>query len=181
MQTTNAVVSTAPRTSARARSWFARATKHVGAFGLTAALGLGALGAVAQQCNPPSSQRSQVVNITNQRRADYGIRGVSADSRLMQAAQAHSEDQARRRTMTHTGSNGSNAGQRISNAGYRWSTWCENVAAGYGSASSVMSGWMGSSSHRSCLLNSSMTNIGVGLAYSSDGTPYWTLVMARPG
>ena len=35
--------------------------------------------------------------------------------------------------MTHTGSNGSNAGDRIRAAGYSPSTWGENVAAGYSS------------------------------------------------
>ena len=33
--------------------------------------------------------------------------------------------------MTHTGSDGSDAGQRISREGYRWSAWGENVAVGY--------------------------------------------------
>ena len=33
--------------------------------------------------------------------------------------------------MTHTGSDGSDAGQRISREGYRWSAWGENVAMGY--------------------------------------------------
>ena len=59
--------------------------------------------------------------------------------------------------------------------------WAENVAAGSPTAADVMSAWMGSGAHRTNILNSSAVHIGVGLAYSSNGTPYWTMVLARSG
>jgi uncharacterized protein YkwD len=80
--------------------------------------------------------------------------------------------------MTHTGSNGSDAGDRIRAAGYQPSTWGENVAAGYTSASSVVAGWMGSSGHRANILNPAFTEIGVASATAADGTRYWTMVLA---
>lgn len=165
---------------ARPRRWLARLSSTVGAFGMTAALGLGAIGALAQQCAPPPSPQQQVVDIANQRRAERGIGPLRVHSSLSTAAQNHSADQARMRRMTHTGSDGSSAGTRISRTGYRWSSWAENVAAGQPDATSVMSSWMGSSGHRANILNSGLTQIGVGLAYSSNGTPYWTMVLARP-
>lgn len=82
------------------------------------------------------------------------------------------------RQMTHTGSDGSDAGTRISRAGYAAGTWGENVAAGFGSADSVVEGWMNSSGHRANILNGAYTQIGVAVAYSADGTPYWTMVLA---
>jgi uncharacterized protein YkwD len=81
-------------------------------------------------------------------------------------------------TMTHTGSDGSNAGTRIARAGFAAGAWGENVAAGYGSAASVVTGWMGSTGHRENILNGAFTQIGVGYALGSDGTPYWTMVLA---
>lgn len=80
--------------------------------------------------------------------------------------------------MSHTGSDGSNAGTRIARAGFDASTWGENVAAGYTSAGSVVNGWMGSTGHRDNILDPSFTHIGVARAQASDGTVYWTMVLA---
>jgi uncharacterized protein YkwD len=141
-----------------------------------------------QQCAPapapataaPSAALQQVVDLTNQERAANGLPALSVDGRLSAAAQVQSNDQAARDQMSHDGSDGSNAGDRVSAQGYSWSAWAENVAMGYPDAPSVMSGWMGSDGHRRNVLSVNVTQIGVGLAYAADGTPYWTQVFARP-
>jgi len=125
-----------------------------------------------------SDLASAVIAITNGERAAAGLGPVTAHSALMTAALAHSEDQASMRRMTHTGSDGSNAGQRIERAGYAWRTWAENVAMGYDTAASVMSGWMGSPGHRVNILNRSMVHIGVAVVTGGDGHRYWTMVLA---
>jgi uncharacterized protein YkwD len=127
---------------------------------------------------PPASTSNDAIAITNQERANAGLAPLSANGSLNTAAAVHSADQAARNQMTHTGSNGSNAGDRIRAAGYQPSTWGENVAAGYSSASSVVAGWMGSSGHRANILNPAFTQIGVASATSADGTRYWTMVLA---
>jgi uncharacterized protein YkwD len=123
----------------------------------------------------------QVVDLTNARRAENGLGAVSFNAALTNAAQAHSADQAASGTMSHSGTDGSNPGDRIARAGYRASTWAENVAAGYADAAAVMNGWMNSSGHRANILSGNFTQIGIGLAYSANGTPYWTMDLARPG
>ncbi len=50
---------------------------------------------------------------------------------LTQASLVHSEDMVALNFFSHTGSNGSSAGQRATAAGYVWSTWGENIAAGH--------------------------------------------------
>jgi uncharacterized protein YkwD len=107
-----------------------------------------------------------------------GLAPLTAHSAVEQAALIHSIDQARMNQMSHTGSDGSNGGTRLTRAGYTWSTWGENVAAGYGSASSVVAGWMGSSGHRANIVNPSFVHVGVAVAYAADGTPYWTMLLA---
>ena len=140
-----------------------------------------------QQCAPapapaaaPSTALQQVVDLTNRQRAASGLPALSVDARLSAAAQVQSNDQAARDQMSHDGSDGSNAGDRISWQGYSWSAWAENVAMGYPDAPSVMSGWMNSDGHRRNVLSANVSQIGVGLAYAADGTPYWTQVFARP-
>ena len=49
---------------------------------------------------------------------------------------------------------------------------------GYPDAASVMDGWMNSPGHRANILSANVTQIGVGLAYAADGSPYWTMDFA---
>jgi uncharacterized protein YkwD len=105
---------------------------------------------------------------------------VVQNSRLNNAAYAHAADMARRRHMSHTGSDGSNAGTRISRTGYRWWTWGENVAAGQTTVAQVMGAWYQSLPHRRIMLNPNFRQMGLGRAYAADGTQYWCLVFATP-
>lgn len=168
---------------ARWQAWLRHVlTNHLGAFGVTAVLTLGVGGQLMAQCAPPApaTPQQQVVDLVNQRRASAGLPALRVDGRLTNAAQAHSHDQARRAVMSHIGSDGSTIGTRVTRAGYAWSRASENVGAGQPNAASIVNGWMNSGSHRANVLDRNVIHIGIGLAYSSNGTPYWTMVAARP-
>jgi uncharacterized protein YkwD len=162
-----------------------RLTTRMGAFGMTLVLSLGAAGGLVQQCTPPPPPLVEVYGVqepivasVNWHRANAGIAGVTVDSRLTSAAQSHANDMANRRRMTHTGSDGSNGGQRIWRYGYGAFTWAENVAAGQPTAEDVMRAWMNSAGHRANIMNGRMVNIGVAAARGSNGVMYWTMVLA---
>lgn len=125
-----------------------------------------------------TAQTTQVVELVNEERAKAGCGALSIDDKLMTAAQRHSQDQADNRNMSHTGSDGSDPGQRIDRVGYTWQTYGENVAWNQQSPAAVMEAWMNSPGHRANILNCTFTEIGVGVA-SSNG-PYWTQVFAKP-
>ena len=125
------------------------------------------------------AQQQQVLDLVNAERTSRGLAPLSSDVRLADAAQGHSADQAARSTMSHTGADGSNAGQRIDRTGFSANWWGENVAMGYGSPQSVMAAWMASPGHRANIHSTNATHLGVGLAWSSSGAPYWTQVFAR--
>jgi uncharacterized protein YkwD len=84
---------------------------------------------------------------------------------------------AARNRLTHTGSDGSNAGQRITRAGFRWSSWAENIAVGYTSSSAVVWAWLNSPGHRANMLNPRFRWMGVGIAYG-HGRTWWCVVFA---
>lgn len=157
---------------------------NLGAFGMTAVLGLVGLGTVAQQCAPPppivqvEGVQSGAVNLVNGYRSAAGLVPLVIDSRLTSAAQRHANDMANRRVMTHTGSDGSNAGQRIALYGYGATMWAENVAAGYATPVDAVNAWMNSSGHRANILNPQLVNIGVAAATGSNGVTYWAMVFA---
>lgn len=125
---------------------------------------------------------TEMLQRVNAERAAVGAAPLRLCSRLTFAAQAHSQDQAWRSVMSHTGSNGSTMVQRVESAGYRnWSALAENVAAGQPHVQSVMNAWMGSSGHRTNLLSRSYEHVGFGLAASRSGANYWTQNFGRSG
>jgi uncharacterized protein YkwD len=119
-----------------------------------------------------------VVDLVNDQREKAGCRRVRNDDRLHDAARAHSKDMAEHNRMSHTGSDHSSPQDRMREAGYR-NPLAENVATGYQTPQEVMDGWMGSRDHRENILNCDAKAIGVGLAFSRDGTPYWTQDFGR--
>ena len=107
---------------------------------------------------------------------------MSWNCELKTAALNHSRDMANENFFGHQGSDGSSAGDRMSAAGYRWSAWGENVAAGYYSVSSVMQGWIGSPGHCANLMNPNFSNLGAAKFSNPDSNygVYWTQVFGRP-
>ncbi len=163
--------------------------QRLGAYGAVAALGLMGSASLLQRCGAPAPAASAAeapatddcVALTNNERASAGLAPVSANAALDYAARFHAQFQARRNTMSHTGSRGSDPGRRIANEGYSASTWGENVAYGYNSCSEVMAGWMNSPGHRENILNPAFTEIGMGSAVAGNGSVYWTMDLAAPG
>ena len=89
---------------------------------------------------PVGTTSSETIAFANTERAAAGLAPLMAVTALDQAALGHSSDQASMRSMTHTGSDGSDAGDRIARAGFAAGTWGENVAAGHPSAATVVAG-----------------------------------------
>ncbi|PNB70095.1 hypothetical protein C1X30_35220, partial [Pseudomonas sp. FW305-BF6] len=67
-------------------------------------------------------------------------------------------------------------------AGYRGRQIGENIAAGQGSPSQAMSGWLASPGHCANLMNPMFTQVGA--AYASDSRSnkgvYWTMLFGAP-
>ena len=135
--------------------------------------------AVRPKASPSRNDvRNNVLKLVNQQRARYGISPLRTSQKLTEAAQSHSEDMARRRKMSHTGSDGSTVMTRVKRTDYEPRTVAENVARGQDSSRDVVKEWMNSRGHRKNILNSAYTEIGVGVVYGNGG-PYWTQVFAR--
>ncbi|KMS88213.1 MULTISPECIES: CAP domain-containing protein [Streptomyces] len=118
-----------------------------------------------------SGVTGEILRLVNAERSKAGCQPLTLNSTLTKAAQAHSDDMAAHQNMSHTGSDGSSPGDRITRAGYTWSSYGENVAYGYSTADQVMAGWMSSPGHRANILNCGFKEIGVGLAQPGS---YWT-------
>jgi uncharacterized protein YkwD len=109
---------------------------------------------------PPSlgnPYEMEVINLVNAERTQRGLRPLKPDPTLMAAAKHWSRHQAYRNRMYH------------SRMGYG-----ENVAYNQKTPYEVQRDWMNSRGHRANILSQRYSQIGVGVAYSNRGQPYWT-------
>ena len=143
--------------------------------------------ATATETAPPptptvANEVQQVLDMVNAERVGRGLVPVQLSPELNEAALVHTQRQAADGQIYHQDPrDGSGPGDRISRTGYRFSTWGENVAAGYPTPAAVMSAWMNSPGHCRNILNPAFTEMGVG--FVTGGARYnqfWTQVFARP-
>lgn len=111
----------------------------------------------------------QVITLTNQERAKLGLRALVPDSRLINAAQAHSEDMALNDYFEHISPNGSDPNSRAAAFGFPGGVG-ENIGAGSVSPADVVAGWMDSPLHRANILNPNYQSIGVGYFFLANDT-----------
>lgn len=134
-------------------------------------------------CNLPDFQADmlEAVNARRAAGASCGAQGqfppaaaLTWNAALSQAAAGHSEDMVANNFFSHTGSNGSNVGDRATAAGYNWRTVGENIAAGQSSIAQVVDGWMKSDGHCANLMNAQYRDIGVACVAGNANTSYRT-------
>ncbi len=110
---------------------------------------------------------------------------LSWNKKLEAAAQEHSIDMALNNFFSHTGSDGSSAGDRLLAHGYKWSMWGENIyyETGYSPdapASNAFNAWLNSPGHCKNMMDASFTEMGASKSITKDGVAYWTQDFARP-
>jgi uncharacterized protein YkwD len=122
-----------------------------------------------------SPEVAEMERLVNRHRASVGcprlrwLRGASA------AAQAHSDDMARRGYFSHVSPDGGTLAGRLARAGVALRMAAENIARDPRSAARVLEGWILSPSHRENLDECAYTHHGIG---ERDGR--WTHVLVTP-
>jgi uncharacterized protein YkwD len=81
----------------------------------------------------------------------------------------------RKRYFSHKGSDGTGTGERITNAGYNWRFYGENIAQGYSSEKEVVAGWLSSPGHCANIMSKNYKEMGA--AKVGD---YWTQDFGSP-
>ncbi len=84
--------------------------------------------------------------------------------------------------LAHRDPDGDLPADRAWDAGYRGRQIGENIAAGQGSPSKAMAGWLASPGHCANLMNPMFTQVGAAFAENarSDEGVYWTMVFGAP-
>jgi uncharacterized protein YkwD len=167
--------------------------KHVGVFGS----GAGGLWIVlAEPFTTPAIGDATAVSqlvlaLTNQARAHGQTCGaqsfppappLSLAPALTRAALAHSQDMATHEFFSHTGSDGSTPGLRVTRAGYRWSMVGENVASGVRTPQEAVAGWLASPHHCANIMTAGFRQMGVAFAVNrrTGEVIYWAEEFGKP-
>jgi uncharacterized protein YkwD len=112
-------------------------------------------------------------------RAQNGRGAVTANMRLNAIAARQALAMARQGRLSH--SLAGSLQKRLKNGGYVWLVAVENISAGRDTFDEALAGWSTSAGHRANLLNSGVTQIGVGAAHADDRYgSYWALILAAP-
>lgn len=145
---------------------------------------------VIGNCTPSTLELDLIEahNIARSQARDCGgqlmpaVAELSYSCTLAEASLNHSNDMALVDFFDHTGSDGLSADDRISNLGYSFQAWGENISAGQDSVSQVMQGWLNSPGHCQNIMQSIYTEMGGARTDTTTATysNYWTVVFAKP-
>ncbi|MFL1526780.1 CAP domain-containing protein [Pseudomonas sp. O230] len=109
-------------------------------------------------------------------------RPLAWNASLGAAAQGHSKAMAYGNYFAHRDPDGDTPADRARAAGFRGRQIGENIAAGQGSPSKAMAGWLASPGHCANLMSPLFTQVGAAYATDSrsDEGVYWTMLFGAP-
>jgi uncharacterized protein YkwD len=114
----------------------------------------------------------------------YGAaRPVRWNDALAEASRRHARDMARHNYFSHQGRDGSDPGERVERAGYRYRSTGENIAAGgQMSPEAVVAGWVKSPTHCANLMHPGFTEMGAAFAIDAGSAMgvYWAQAFGTP-
>jgi uncharacterized protein YkwD len=151
-------------------------------FAAFAAAALIGYGSAVQACIIPDGasamQQDLLANLNAERKA-RGLPGLVFSAKLDKAAQAQACDNAKRKSISHTSSDGGTLKTRLRRAGYSFRTAAENTGRGFGSGARAIEWWMNSPKHRDNILMRKAREVGVGIALSPapDNKLHWIIVV----
>lgn len=105
-----------------------------------------------------------VVDGTNETRSTHDAKPLAVHPLLEKAAQAKADDMVARGYFAHYAPDGTSPWSFIHASGYQFINAGENLAVNFSTSDAVVHAWLNSPTHRSNLLNTTYTEIGIGIA-----------------
>ena len=112
----------------------------------------------------------EVIRLTNIERKKYGLTELKYHAKLQQAAMTRAKELEIK--YSHERPDGRDSGTAAFEAGVG-NPGGENIGAGFTKPEAVVKAWMDSDGHRTTMLQSHYTHIGVGYYKGKSGTGYW--------
>jgi uncharacterized protein YkwD len=118
-----------------------------------------------------SSDEKVAVELMNQDRAENGLPPLKVNSSLTRLAGNYAQDMINRGFFSHYNPEGKSPFDRMQAAGIGYKTAGENLAIN-SSVAAAEKAFMNSSGHRANILNSTYTDVGIGVRYNAKGQAY---------
>lgn len=124
---------------------------------------------------------SGLLTSTNSQRSAHGKSSLKINAKLNGSAQAKAQDMVTKNYWSHNTPSGQEPWVFITNAGYDYTKAGENLAYGFATSTDTIAGWMNSPTHKANMLDGSFTEVGFGIANSSNfnGDGKQTIVVAH--
>lgn len=120
-----------------------------------------------------------MVDLINSTRLQEGLGKLNYDVMMNEVARKHSENMVENEFFDHTDTEGFTVSDRVREGGYRVSLVGENLAYGQLNAMFAHENLMNSLGHRENILNKDYSDVGVGVAFSKENVPYFTVIFYR--
>jgi uncharacterized YkwD family protein len=121
-----------------------------------------------------SAYQQEVLNIVNKERTSRGLSALKLSSEVSKVATIKSQDMIDKGYFDHNSPTYGSPFDMMKKFGITYRAAGENIAMGQRTPQDVMTAWMNSDGHRKNILNSSFTEIGIGIAKDKNGRLYWT-------
>jgi len=109
----------------------------------------------------------EIVRATNEERAGVGLKSLSYNEKLADAARRKAANMFSENYWAHNSPSGKNPWVWFKAAGYNYVYAGENLAKDFGNTDRLMAAWMASPTHRDNVINSKYTEIGVAVVPGS--------------
>lgn len=119
-------------------------------------------------------QAEAVLNLVNAERSKQGLKPLTLSVELTNIATLKSKDMAANNYFSHYSPTYGSPFEMLQKFGISYRSAGENIAAGQRSPEEVMQSWLNSSGHRTNILNSGYTELGVGYYKGGSYGVYWT-------
>ena len=134
---------------------------------------------IPQEPNFVDDYEQKVLRLTNQEREARGLETLELNQSLTRVARIKSEDMRDNNYYSHDSPTYGSPFDMISHYDISYRMAAENIHMTPLTPEKAVQDWMDSEGHRANILNSSFTEIGVGFAYTEDGTTYWTQLFIK--
>jgi uncharacterized protein YkwD len=126
-----------------------------------------------------SLEATRARELVNAYRKTQGLKALTLNTELTNAAKAHARDLAKWDRISHYGSDGSNPWDRVKRAGYNAKVAAENVGTGQASFDEVLKGWKESPGHNRNLLMNDVDHMGIALVQDpkTEFKTFWVLAL----
>lgn len=121
----------------------------------------GGLVAAAAPTQAGDINASGLIELTNQARAESGLKPLTPNHKLTQAAYRKANDMLQHSYFAHTNPEGKPFYQWIEEEGYNYLYAGENLAIDFSTNEGVTAAWLASPSHRANIVNEHYTEIGI--------------------